>query len=444
MNFIYNINSNKNEVSLSGIEGECPNDLEIPEYIYINETRYKVTEIIFGSLFPLWEPMLGKGVTCEVLRIPNTVNCVLLPNSQIKEVFLPDSLIEITECCFYNCKKLKKVHMPNGLKSIGFTAFWGCVSLEEIIIPPTVVEIGPGCFENCSSLKEITIPIGVCTLAYSLFKNCHNLRKVITENNDVTFYPCTYQGCRNLQKVENHLIENGLLYNIEKTVLYTYLGNDIGKGSLVVPASVRELATGFASLTEIISIDLSKTQIETIYQETFSKCTNLQKVLLPNTLKSIEGRAFDDCTKLSEINLPNSIEEISIACFAKCALKEIILPNQLKEIPQSVFNNCKQLTKVAIPLSVKTIDSSAFQGCDNIKSVIIPKGFNNSLSKIFPHRNKIEFIFRDVNKSGIKRTGAYTYGRFSPCPYCGSDDVYIYCDGTAKCKACDGEYAYQR
>lgn len=443
MNFIYEFNSNKNEVSLLGVEGECPNELEIPEYIEINETKFKVTEILFGTLFPGLEPLHGKGVTCEVLRIRHTVNYMYFANTKIKEVVLPESLIEIPEYCFYECTKLKKVHMPNGLKSIGFCAFGGCVSLEEIIIPSTVDKIEVGCFENCSSLKEITLPIGVNVLSYSVFKNCSNLRKVITESNDVTFYPCTYQGCKKIQNINNHFIENGLLYNLEQTELYTYLGNDQNKGHIIVPASVRELANGFANSTEIISIDLSKTQIEVIYQDTFSKCANLQKVLLPNTIKSIEGRAFCDCTKLSEIYLPDSIEEISVACFKNCALKEITLPNRLKEIPQTAFNNCKELFKVDIPLSVKTINSSAFEGCDNIKQVIISKGFSNSFSTIFPKRNKIEFVFRDVNCSIVKRTGAYTYGRLRPCPYCGSDDVNTFCDGTAECNACGGKYTYQ-
>lgn len=37
---------------------------------------------------------------------------------------------------------------------------------------------------------------------------------------------------------------------------------------------------------------------------------------------------------------------------------------------------------------------------------------------------------------------AYTHGRMRPCPYCGSDDIRTYADGTAECDSCGKEYRY--
>ena len=67
MKFKYEINSNNEEVTLIGIEGECPKELSIPEHINIDGRDYKVTSIIFGSLFPLLQPEYGSGVTCELI-----------------------------------------------------------------------------------------------------------------------------------------------------------------------------------------------------------------------------------------------------------------------------------------------------------------------------------------------------------------------------------------
>lgn len=36
----------------------------------------------------------------------------------------------------------------------------------------------------------------------------------------------------------------------------------------------------------------------------------------------------------------------------------------------------------------------------------------------------------------------YTHGRMRPCPYCGSDDIRTYADGTAECDSCGKEYRY--
>ena len=441
MKFKYEINSNNEEVTLIGVEGECPKELNIPEHINIAGRDYKVTAIMFGSLFPLLQPEYGSGVTCDLIRFPNTVNSVFLAGNNVKEVFLPETLSKIEWACFQGCKKLKIVHIPYGLTLIEFGAFEGCSSLKEIVIPPTVNEIESSCFKNCSSLESISLPSGISTLNESLFENCVKLREVIIENQDTTFYPSTYKGCENIQKIENHIIEDGLLYNLDKTELYTYLGGHNSNGHIVVSESVREIGNGFADSANLISIDLSRTQIKTIYQETFQNCTNLKKVILPSTIKVIEDRAFLDCIQLYEINLPDYLEEIGVACFSGCALAETHIPDSLTEIPQSAFHSCDQLKKVHIPLSIKSIDRSAFENCINLQQVTISEGFKNKVSQIFEQWYDIDFTFLDV--VAFKRTGAHTYGHFRPCPYCGSNNVHTYHDGTAECNTCKGEYTYQ-
>lgn len=37
----------------------------------------------------------------------------------------------------------------------------------------------------------------------------------------------------------------------------------------------------------------------------------------------------------------------------------------------------------------------------------------------------------------------YTHGRFTPCPFCGSSRVKIFCDGTARCVICKEWWRYQ-
>ena len=444
MKFKYEINSNNNEVSLVGIEGKCPKELYIPEYLYIEGKQIKITEINFGSPLPLFYTEYGNGVTSEVIHIPETVNCVSFGyNKYLKEVFLPNSLRKIGNACFTHCEKLEIVHLPNGLESIGWYAFRDCCSLVEIFIPPTVYKMDFGCFKNCSSLKRIIIPNGVEELGIHFFHNCINLREVITLNPNINFYPTTFQGCKSLSKIDNHLVENGLLYNLDKTELYTYLGNDNCNGCITIPASVRELGNGFASSTELISIDLSKTQIEAIYYDTFKNSVNLKRVILPPTIKSIDNNAFCGCINLSEINLPDSIERIGNSCFENSGIKEITLPESLEKIPDNAFKDCKELLEVVIPSNVKTIYHSAFENCDKIWHVVISEGFREKLPQLFKNHEKIGFSIRIQGRTNFKRRGAYTHGRLRPCPYCGSDDVNIFSNGTAECNTCDGEYTYQ-
>lgn len=446
MNFRYEANSDNNEVTLIGIEGECPEELRIPTFINIENKRMKVVRLNFNSVYSNLKYRRQNGITCKVLHIPNTIeNFSVAHNKYIQEIYLPNTLTQIGKDKFSHCEELKIVHLPQELRQIGDRAFQGCKKLEHIYIPSTVTEMGYACFKNCSSLTSITIPENVKEIGYDFFSGCSNLSEVIFENDSIIFYPSTFKGCKKLKKIGSHIIENGLLYNSEKTELYTFLGNENHNGIIKVPATVRELGNGFSYSTDLVSIDLSQTQISTIRCDTFTNCGNLQTVILPLTVKSINDRAFCDCIKLSEINLPNSIEYIGVACFKDCAIKEITIPNRVVEIPQTAFMDCKELSKVDIPSSVKTINSSAFENCNMIKRVVISEGFKNKLPNIFKHSDNIEFIFRfpHSNVSRVKRTGAYTHGRLRPCPYCGSDDIDTYCDGTAECNDCGGEYTYQ-
>ena len=319
MKFKYEVVSDNNEVSLIGIEGECPEILKIPTFIDVDNKKMKVVRIMFHSIYYKLKHRGENGITCKVLYIPETVEIFSLShNKYIQEVYLPNSLTKIYNGAFAHCEELKTVHLPQNLKQIYYGAFSGCKKIENISIPSTVVKMGNACFCDCNSLTSITIPENVTEVGENFFANCYSLDKVIFKNDSTYFYPSAFRGCKKLKELSNHIIENGLLYNFKKTELYSFLGTEIHDGKIVVPASVRELDYGFFSSIDLVSIDLSQTKISNICSITFNDCINLETVILPPTVKSIDDRAFSGCVKLSKINLPNSIEHIGVACFYDC------------------------------------------------------------------------------------------------------------------------------
>lgn len=254
--------------------------------------------------------------------------------------------------------------------------------------------------------------------------------------------------CSSLKTLGDHfLIENGVLYNSDKTEMYTWLGSTNNSSvNIVAPSSVNVLGNGFSHCSDILSIDLSRTEIKEIYQNTFSGCTELTDVTLPEGIKTIKERAFSHCSKLKNINLPNSIEEFGEACFQGCALAEVRIPENLEEIPKEAFADCQFLTTIFIPINIKAIYNSSFSGCKSIQHIRISEGYKNKINNIFAQKEnlQIEYIRRVTPYYSIPRTGAYTHGRMRPCPYCGSNNVQTYCDGTAECESCGGEYTYWR
>lgn len=66
---------------------------------------------------------------------------------------------------------IDKMLLPNNTKKIGDSAFCG-TGIKNIILPDGLVNIGLGAFENCSSLTSVNIPIGVNAIPDKCFYKC--------------------------------------------------------------------------------------------------------------------------------------------------------------------------------------------------------------------------------------------------------------------------------
>ena len=468
MELTYKINEESQKVTITGIK-DCPNVLNIPSsIIHTDGKEYVVDSVRFGKLVGKKE---DDDLICDTISFSSTITSIaIFKNSTIKEIILPKGLVEIKKYAFLKCENLEKVFFPDSLEIIGDGAFDGCKSLKEAIIPDSVKKIGNFAFKDCVSLTYTKLSNTLTELGFKAFSGCLGLQKISTPDtlewisncafqncvllSDVqmhenqNFTPTSFIGCMSLKTLgESFIVEDGFLFNKEKTEMYTWLGTqEQSLVDFIVPSTVRMLGNGFSECKGIRSIDLSLTKITEIYEESFKECQDLQKVILPKGIKKIGERAFLNCKELESINLPDSIEELNVACFMGCGLKEVFIPNGLKEIPKYSFSDCTNLQYVIIPESIKSINNSAFSGCTSIKGVSLSIGFRKDINKIFENCNhiKIEYIQQYSPRSYTPMTGAYTHGRLRPCPYCGSDYVKTYIDGTAECESCGGEYTYWR
>lgn len=100
------------------------------------------------------------------------------------------------------------------------------------------------------------------------------------------------------------------------------------------------MAGGMAKYNAVIEIpatynDIAVTQI---LAEGFANLSAVQKVVLPDSIKTIGSKAFQNCI----------------------GLKEIVLPTNLERIEQYAFNGCSVLTSITIPGSVNFIGRYSF------------------------------------------------------------------------------------
>lgn len=125
------------------------------------------------------------------------------------------------------------------------------------------------------------------------------------------------------------------------------------------------------------------------------RATNIKELVIPASVKKVEGSAFAYCPNLTKVTFAASNMELIEGCFAGChklqsvtfpasltrdmtydmfrdcpMLTTVTLPKNLRTVPQQMFSGCKSLRKIDLPATVTKIDGHAFSGCP-ITSLVI-------------------------------------------------------------------------
>ena len=87
---------------------------------------------------------------------------------------IPDSVTNISDWTFSECKKLNRITIPDSVEEIGEGAFCNCALLDELVVPDSVQKIDDCAFRGCSSLERIVIPSSVTELGWGVFDGCRD------------------------------------------------------------------------------------------------------------------------------------------------------------------------------------------------------------------------------------------------------------------------------
>lgn len=150
---------------------------------------------------------------------------------------------------------------------------------------------------------------------------------------------------------------------------------------------------------------------------TFSGCSNISSISLPNSLTQIGAHVFYKNTSLSSIVIPEGVTNLSDNVFFGCSnLKSVSLPQSMRNLGSGVFWKCSSLSDISFPLNLATIGNCTFYGCSSLTSITIP----DSVTTI-----DVEAYKSCSNLSSVIIRGANTslhYGCFSEC----SPELIIY------------------
>lgn len=96
---------------------------------------------------------------------------------------------------------------------------------------------------------------------------------------------------------------------------------------------------------------------------------DLISVELGECVTSIGNYTFSGCTSLTSVTIPDTLTYIGEQAFMYTPITETYIPEGVTEIRSSAYEYCTRLTSVTIPSTVTTIGSSCFEYCSNLVSV---------------------------------------------------------------------------
>lgn len=146
----------------------------------------------------------------------------------------------------------------------------------------------------------------------------------------------------------------------------------------------------FADCTDLETVVIPES-VECIGRKAFSGCKSLREINLPKSLREIKAEAFCGCENIERIIVPDSVYMISDNAFERCrGLKEISLPEKLLYLGEEAFRECNKLTRIHLPDSLLSIGNRAFAYCSCLEEVYLPEHMMCAGGEIFKGCNQLD------------------------------------------------------
>ena len=334
---------------------------------------------------------------------------------------IPDGTTEIKRSQFSGYSYMQAVSIPDSVISIGWYAFSGCLKLTSVIIPSSVTSIGERAFRNCIGLTSVTIPDSVTSIGYQAFSSCSGLRSVIIGNGVTSIGNYAFYGCSRLTSVTIPDSVTSIGYQAFSScsgLTSVIIGNGVtsigdkafsdcsGLTSITIPDSVTSLGGGaFSGCNNIIRKSKGVCYVDKWVVGVVNK--SLSTAEIENTTKGIAGYSFSSCSGLTSVTIPDSVINLADNAFINCSsLESITIPNSVTSIGQSAFCNCSKLIRIIIPDSVESIENETFRNCSALESIIVGSSVKYIAKGAFYDCSSLSSVeFKDTENWYIEENG---------------------------------------
>lgn len=275
--------------------------------------------------------------------------------------------------------RIISVVIGNGVTRVGNNAFLDCTEIDNVDISASVKELGDFAFSG-TAIESVYIPQNVVNIGKNPFCKCSKLKRILVSSKNSQYYS---------EDSRNMIIE----FQTEKII--------VGCNGSIMPSWAKSIGEYAFAFCDMKTIELPS-YLETIENNAFYACNNLEEVICPENLMSIGREAFANCIRLENIYISDNVYYIGGLAFSGCtSLKCVTYTGINKILTNKLFDDCSKLEKIIIPGSNWEIDDCFFDG---IRNDVVIKGTDVELEKYvkekgygFEYVKKIQFVFSNGN-----------------------------------------------
>ena len=376
---------------------------------------------------------------------------LLLNDSEVKDLVIPDGLSEINNFGFYQCRSITSVTIPSSVLTIGSSAFEDCTGLTLVKLPNGMTKIGGSSFEGCTGLSAITLPSSITSIRMKAFYRCTNLNNIVSEIqvpfdiNENTFSSystatltvpkgrksdyLSSTGWQNFETIvesgsssEEQFKVDGINYQLNGPATVEVTSVDRSLTDVTIPSSVTYRDHSY----DVIAIG----------DYAFEGRADVDNLYIPSSIVSIGEYAFRNCgsnisvsissldswcnisfyhehsnplssarrfmvnnQEVTNLVIPSSVKTIRNFAFYQCrSITSLTIPSSVTSIGSSAFEDCTGLTSVTLPTGLTKIGGSGFEGCTGLTSIVLPSTVNVIGMNAFNRCSKLNDVFSEIQQ----------------------------------------------
>lgn len=274
----------------------------------------------------------------------------------------------ISEDEFYNgdgkkCTNPDYFGVRESYGGVLISSYSGPDSEEYVVIPnkiegKNVLGMEMGLFRDRTHIKGIALPEACFQIGHTAFEGCSRLKTVKSSPYVTSIEYEAFGDCISLESFETV----PLMSDTEQVFLIQSVGMDAFVGCATLKYIALDNLQGYRNIYNLVMVGGMR------------RLPELERIILPfGTACQVNRLAAADCPKLQEVINTEGIVEIKDTAFQGCeSLKSMLLPC-VRHIEGSAFNKCTSLKTAVIPASTNQIGYSTYNECTSLEYVLFDK-----------------------------------------------------------------------